>query len=92
MKLAIDEAVEIEFDDWSLKEAQRHLDEIRRKYRHNQTGEPDHGRFDSVVKGMFTLLFFGQLEKQQPGVTKRMMDQASSLASAMTKPKPESSS
>lgn len=88
MKLAIDEAVEVEFDAWALEQAQGHLDAIKQRYTTHSTGKFDAGRFDTAMSGMFTLLFFGQLEKQQPGITQRLMRNAEKLAKAMSPPEP----
>lgn len=68
MKLAVDEAIEIEMDPWSIEQAQKHLDEISLKYRKTNSNELDMGRFDQIMQAMFTILFFAQMEKQNPGV------------------------
>lgn len=87
MKISIDESIDVEFDPWSLKEAQAHLEEVKRKYKDHHTGKPDAGRFDTVMNGIFTLLLFAQIEKNKPGCIQRLMDQAGKLAEAMTPPK-----
>lgn len=86
MKLAIGEAIEVEFDPWSLEQAQKHLDEIKAKYKDYQSCKPDAGRYETILNGMFTIMLFAQIEKGNPGSVKRLLDQAGKLAVAMSPP------
>lgn len=80
MKIAIDEALTFEFDDWNLKQASEHLDEITRKHK---------GDAQPLLNALLTLLLFGQLEKQRPGTLRQFMTGGEKVATSLTWPPKE---
>lgn len=80
MKIAIDEALELEFDGWALEKAAEELKEIARK-----NGD----RGDQKLRAMFTVLLFGQIEKHTPRSTATLLHCAETMAKCMSPPEPE---
>lgn len=75
MKIAIDKALELTVDPWSIEQAGHCLDEIRHKWS---------AKTDDVLTGVFTLLLFANIERQHPGSMMRFLQQAEKLAAAMS--------
>lgn len=82
MKIALDESVELEFQEWNLDQAANYLNEVRRK-----AGD----RADDIFRGMLTLLLFGQIEQQAPGTISRISMAAAEVAKTLEGPKVEKS-
>jgi len=82
MKIALDESIELEFQEWNLDQAAKYLNDVRLK-----AGD----RADDVFRGMLTLLLFGQIEQQSPGTIKRISSGAESVAKTLDGPKVEKS-
>lgn len=66
MKLAIDQAVDLEFDQWSLKEAQEVINGIR--CNRSSSGEDA----ERILKALLALLLFSQIEQVKPGTIERI--------------------
>jgi hypothetical protein len=77
MKIALDESVELEFDEWSLDAAG---DVIR------ATMERHSERADDVLRAMLTILLFSQIEDQKPGTLERFNGIVQSAARTLGKP------
>ena len=62
MKIVLQEHVDVEFDRDAINKGRQLLNEIKSSY----SGS---GHIESVFGGIFTILLFMQLEKNQPGIT-----------------------
>ena len=62
MKIVLQEHVDVEFDRDAINKGRQLLNEIKSRY----SGSGD---IESVFGGIFTILLFMQLEKNQPGIT-----------------------
>lgn len=80
MKIAIDEALTFEFDDWNLKLASEHLDKIVQHHK---------GDAQKLLNALLTLLLFGQLEKQRPGTLRQFLAAGEKVATSLTWPPKE---
>ena len=81
MKLAVDESVELEFNEWNLEQAAKCIAEIKDKHRE---------RSDDVLRAVFSILLFGQMEQQRPGVFDRLSSAVKKAAETLNGLKPES--
>ena len=80
MKLALDQAIEVEFDSWTLDQSGKAIETIRERFK---------DRSDGVLRGVLTLLLMGEVERQAPGTIQRMLASVESAAKALSPPKAE---
>lgn len=78
MKLALDQAIEVEFDSWTLEQAGKKIDQMRSEYKE---------RSDSILRGVLTLLLMGEVERQKPGTVQQLLHSVENAAKAMSPPK-----
>jgi hypothetical protein len=82
MKIALDQSVELEFNEWNLDQAAKHLSDVRSK-----AGD----RADDIFRGMLTILLFGHIEQQSPGTIAKLSRTAENVAKTLDGPKVEKS-
>ena len=81
MKIAIDKALEFEFDPWSIEEAGKAVARVRHDHKE---------RSAEVLRAMLTLLLFAELEAQHPGNMARMQSEIDKIVAGLKPPQPES--